>query len=182
MAGCRPLTEQEITDILQVACPKTRLLILVGLTFGTRISEALNITFGDISDEWITIKALKGGRVQTYPVPSSVTTAVEEVKALYTQKGLRVKKSTPLFVGRGDQPMSRQNASQQIKRLCAQVGIKGRVNTHSFRKNFVTAIYKKTGKDLAKTRLYSRHVSLGSLQHYIDSGTSMALVEELNWR
>ena len=181
MAGCRVLTRDEISRVLEAADPKTRLLVLTGLTFGTRISEALQMTFGDVGNEWVTIRALKKGKIQTYPVPGNITQAVEILRQLYIGNGVAVTGMTPLFLGIGSHAMSRQNASQQLKILMARLNITGRVNSHSFRKNFITAIYEKTGKDLAQTRIYSRHASLGSLQYYIETSSSTGLVNNLGW-
>ena len=48
MKGCRVLTDEEIRLILNELGVKDRALFLTCLTFGTRISEALDLTFADV--------------------------------------------------------------------------------------------------------------------------------------
>ena len=71
--------------------------------------------------------------------------------------------------------------SQRLKRLFKKARLDGKVNSHSFRKSFVTEIYRRTGKDLAQTRVYSRHNSLSSLQYYIETSADTGLVKDLSW-
>ncbi len=173
------ITEAEAAKVLGIADPPMKLFVLVGLTYGTRISEALNMTFGDIDSEWVRIKGLKGGKTQNYPVTDQVAAACRRLKEEYGA----VEETTPLFLGKcsRERSMSRQNLSQKIKRLFKEAGLDGKVNSHSLRKAFVTAIYNKTGKDLAQTRVYSRHTSLTSLQYYIETSSDTGLVKDLSW-
>ena len=179
MAGCRMITEAEAARVIALADPPMKLFVLVGLTYGTRISEALSMTFGDIDSEWVRIKGLKGGKTQNYPVTEQVAEACKGLRLEYEG----VDASTPLFLGRNSKTksMTRQNLSQRLKKLFSLAGLDGKVNSHSLRKAFVTAIYRKTGKDLAQTRVYSRHTSLTSLQYYIETSSDTGLVKDLSW-
>ena len=179
MAGCRMITRNEVDRVLTLATPTLRLFVLVGLTYGTRVSEALDMTFGDIDSEWVRIKGLKGGKTQNYEVTAEVKEACDLLKKSLGE----VDRFTPLFTGRNStsKPMTRQNLSQQLKKLFKAAGLDGKVNSHSLRKAFVTEIYNRTGKDLAQTKIYSRHRTLTSLQYYIETSTDTKLVKDLAW-
>jgi len=181
MAGVRRITDDEVRAALDTANIVDRAMLLIGLNFGTRISETLSLTFGDLAGSEVEIRAKKKGLIQRYPIPEQVRGVIAELRKYYHDKGVVVTGATPLFVSKSGRPVSRQAASQRMKRIFKRAGIEGRVNSHSLRKAFVTAIYEATGKDIAKTRLYSRHKSLANLQYYIDSGEATDLVEKLHW-
>jgi len=186
MNGCRPVTPEEIKRLKKKLKTRNRLLILTGLYFGTRISEALAITFGDVSGKWFNLKSEKGSSNKTYPIPDAYREMVERWRKELEAKGVRVTDKTPLFLSSFDQyatikPISRQQASQLIRRACMRLGIDGKVNTHSFRKSFVIKIYNMLDHDVRKTQDYSRHKNLTSLQYYLESAQDLDLVNELGW-
>ena len=181
MSGCRRLTDNEVQQVLANVKGKMRVLILVGLTYGTRVSESLALTVGDFKGDFVSIKALKGGIKQEYPISRRVKDEVELLAREYRNKGINVTDDTPLFCGVGGERMSRQNASQQIKKVFKEASLTGKVNTHSLRKSFVTKIYEKTGKDIIRTRLFSRHSSIDSLIAYIETCEDTGLVNTLEW-
>ena len=186
MNGCRPVTPEEVEWLKKKLKTKNRLLILTGLYFGTRISEALVITFGDVSGKWFSLKSEKGSSNKTYPIPEAYREMVERWRRELEAKGVQVTDKTPLFLSSfrryaTGRAMTRQQASQAIKRACERPGIVGRVNTHSFRKSFVIKIYQMLGHDIRKTQDYSRHKNLTSLQYYLESAQDLDLVNELGW-
>lgn len=181
MSGCRRLTDAEAERVLSSVDGKIKALILVGLTYGTRISESLAMTVGDFNGDFITIQGKKKGAKQTYPITPGVKKCVQDLVGIYRRGGMDITDKTPLFCGNGDACMSRQNASQQIKKVFKRLAINGKVNTHSLRKSFVTKIYEATGKDIIRTRLFSRHSSINSLIHYIETCEDTGLVNNLEW-
>jgi integrase len=80
-----------------------------------------------------------------------------------------------------NQHITRQLASSLVKKTVKTLGLEGKINTHSFRKSFVTKIYEMTGYNIAETKTYSRHKSLVNLEYYIKTTESTDLVEQLNW-
>lgn len=181
MKGCRVLTGDEIRVLMSNLSPRDRLLALTGLTFGTRISETLGLTFGDVAGKHLSIRSSKGSDNAVFPVPAPYREAVEAVREEYESGGIEVTPATPLFISRNGTTMTRQGASQIVKNTCHTLGIEGKVNTHSLRKSFVTAIYQKTNFDIAATKRYSRHKSLANLDYYISTTDTTELVNELNW-
>ena len=183
MKGCRTLTKSEISEILNTLSQRDKVLVLTGLTYGTRISETLSLTFGDVSGKILNINSLKGSENASFPIPSQYADEIGKLRAEYESNGIEVKSDTHLFLSRkGDnQSITRIQASRIIESTCEKLGIDGKVNTHSFRKTFVTAIYEKSNFNLALTKKYSRHKSLSNLDYYINTTSELDLVNNLTW-
>ncbi len=183
MKGCRVLTDEEIRLVLNELGIRDRALFLTCLTFGTRISEALAMTFGDVSSTTLYIKSSKGSETQRFPIPFSYRMAIEELGNYYKSKGIEIKDSSPLFISQKgrNQSITRQLASNVIKKVVLKMNLDGKINTHSFRKSFVTKIYEMTGYNIAETKAYSRHKSLVNLEYYIKTTENADLVEKLDW-
>lgn len=185
MKGCRVLTQEEIGALMETLSLRDQILMLTGLTFGTRISEALALTFDAVQGEYLAIHSTKGGENIAFPIPLVYQEKIAALQKWYESQGVEVTQATPLFLSQKGyytgKPMTRQAASQTIRKICRRLGIDGKVNSHSFRKCFVTAIYRATGNDLAQTKVYSRHKSLSNLDYYIHTAKDTSLVKELNW-
>ncbi len=183
MKGCRVLNDEEIRLILNELGIRDRTLFLTCLTFGTRISEALSLTFGDVSGSTLYICSKKGSESQGFPIPQAYRKVVNELKNWYAEKGVEVDAKLPLFISQKghNQSISRQLASNVIRNVTNKLNLDGKVNTHSFRKSFVSKIYEITGFNIAETKAYSRHKSLVNLEYYLRTTEKVDLVERLNW-
>ena len=183
MKGCRVLERHEVQALLAALAVRDRVLLLTGLTFGTRISETLALTFGDVTGRFLSINSAKGSDNVTFEIPARYQAEVAALRGFYAQSGRTVTDTTPLFLSRKGihQALSRQQASEILTTACARLGIEGKVNTHSARKTFVTRIYHLTGKDIAETKKYSRHQSLANLDYYISTTQDLSLVSQLDW-
>jgi len=183
MKGCRILTDNEIKLVLNELGVRDRVLFLTCLTFGTRISEALVLTFGDVAGNTLYIKSKKGSENQGFPIPDEYRNAINELKDWYLQKGIEINDKLPLFLSQKgrNESITRQLASTVIKNVSRSLNLDGKINTHSFRKSFVSKIYDLTGFNIAETKLYSRHKSLVNLEYYLKTTEKTDLVEKLNW-
>lgn len=181
MNGCRVLDKDEVAAILAELNPRDRLLVLTGLTFGTRIGETLALTFGDVAGDFLYIRSEKGSRNTTFEIPADYRAAVAALHVWYQERGVEVTDRTVLFRSQKGGAITRQASSAIIKATCHRLGIGGKVNSHSFRKCFVTAVYELSGRDIAQTKHYSRHKSLASLDHYISTTQTTGLVSALRW-
>lgn len=184
MKGTRVLTKTEVSLLLSTPNIRNRTMILTGLTFGTRISESLALTFGDVSGQHLRIQSSKKSNNEVFPIPEGYKDAVSELHWHYTDRGIKVTDVTPLFLSRkgyGQKSITRQQASQIIRKLCKEFGIEGKVNTHSLRKTFVTEIFERTGFNIFETKKYSRHKSLGNIEYYIGTTQERDLVNDLIW-
>ena len=181
MKGCRALSKNEVDTIMLKLDPKGRLLALTGLYFGTRISEALELNFSDVSGSRLALKSKKGSDNQTFDITLRYKQAVEAVKAQYQSKGWTVNADTALFLSQSGVRMKARAASYIVTNAARAAGIEGKVNTHSFRKSFVTSIYELSNFDIAKTKQYSRHKNLANLDYYISTTAGTELVNQLNF-
>ncbi len=183
MKGCRILADEEIKLVLNELGVRDRVLFLTCLTYGTRISEALALTFGDVAGSTLYIKSQKGSENQGFPVTEEYRRSINDLKNWYTEKGVKITDTLPLFLSQKGRkkPVTRQLASTVIKNVCRKLNLEGRINTHSFRKSFVSKIYEMTGFDIAETKAYSRHKSLVNLDYYLRTTEKVDLVERLNW-
>lgn len=181
MKGCRALTEAEVNGILADMGTRDRLLMMTGLYFGTRISESLSLTFGNVAGEYLYIRSAKGSDNAAFPIPTEYRQTVAALRAEYVSRGIEVNDHTPVFLSKHGVAMSRQAVGQIIKATCEKLGIGGKVSTHSLRKTFVTKIYNMTGFDIAQTKVYSRHKNIGNLDYYINTTKDTGLVLSLNW-
>ncbi len=183
MKGCKVLADEEIKVILDDLKIRDRLLFLTCLTFGTRISEALALTMGDVSGNYLYIRSKKGSDNQSFPIPKSYKTLVNKLMQDYERRGFQVSNNTPLFLSQKgyNKAITRQLASFTIKKVVKKHNLDGKINTHSFRKSFVNKIYELTGYNIVETLLYSRHKSLVNLESYIKTSQQPLLVEQLSW-
>lgn len=183
MKGCRVITDSEVKQVLDTMDIREKVLFLTGLNFGTRISESLSLTFGQVAGEYLQVKSKKNSDNVTFPIPANYKELVSELKAKYESQGVKVNAETFLFLSRKGEnnPISRIQASRIITAACKALGIDGKVNTHSFRKAFVTKIYELTGRDIIQTKMYSRHKNLSNLEYYIKTTDSTGLINQLSW-
>lgn len=187
MKGCRVLDKKEIQALLN-ACPdqKTRTLLMVGLYLGTRISESIQLTFGDFRGQTVKIRSLKNSADRELVIPSALKTEIEMLRQEYVDKGKEVRGSTPLFLSQKGGHITRQQASSMIKKVREKAQIQdadvpGKVAAHSLRKNFVTKIHELCNNNLPQVAIYSGHKNLNSLQAYIETTQKTDLTEELSW-
>ncbi len=183
MKGCRVLAMEEVKALLGGLSRRDRLLMLTGLHFGTRISETLALTFGDVAGRFLSIKSAKGSDNVTFEIPASYHTEVAALQTSYEQTGKIIRPETPLFLSRkgSNKATTRQQTSEVITAATQRANLDGKVNSHSARKTFVTRIYQMTGKDIAETKKYSRHKSLANLDYYIGTTQDLSLVGQLEW-
>lgn len=181
--GCRVISDDEVRMVLNELQVRDRALCLTCLTFGTRISEALALTFGDVEGSNLYLVSQKGSENISFPIPFAYKQVIKELKEWYEEREIKITSKSPLFISQKgkDKKISRQSASTLIKKTVKSLGLEGKINTHSFRKAFVTKIYEMTGFNIAETKTYSRHKSLVNLEYYIKTTETTELVEKLNW-
>lgn len=130
------LRRGELHDILKAAEEHSlrlhSLLTMLGLN-GMRISEALGIDIEDFGMErgWHTVRVhRKGGKTQTLPLAPPTAWAAQQYIARRT--------TGPLFITKTGARLSRNQAAEEIKAICRDLGITKRITPHSFRHAFVT--------------------------------------------
>lgn len=187
MKGSRVLTDEEVRLILNELKIRDRVMFLTCLTFGTRISEALALTFADVAGNTLYIRSSKGSDNQGYPISSSFRKELNHLKRAYHLQGISVTADLPLFVSQKGKyqryrSVTRQYACTVLKRVARKIGLDShKISPASGRKTMVSRIYSLTGNCLLETKLYSRHRSLANLEYYIKTTESTDLVTQLNW-
>jgi len=180
MIGTRPLTDTEARSVIESTdSARDKLIMLCGLTFGLRISESLSLNIKDLTGEYLSVKSLKNSSNQVYPINADVKAAFEALRQEYQNKGFSIDADTALFKNRSGVRMTRQAASNLIKKLSATMT--GKINTHSLRKTFINKIYKATNNDMVQTMSYSRHKTLNSIGHYLKANGDTSLVMSLKY-
>ena len=189
MRGARLLKKQEIQKFInQAPSLREQVLVKVGLFCGTRISEALGLKFKDFEDgEYITIKSLKGSRTRTLSLHPQLKNAIADLKKFYIDQGKDVSGDTPVFLSQKVKPggaqksLSRQAASELLKKMREAAKLAGRVTAHSLRKCFVTSLYSLLNNDLVALCAYTGHRSLDSLRAYIATTGKTDQTIKLSW-
>lgn len=182
----QPLTEEEITKLLQAAqktgraatrgrkpfemtrptAKRDTALILLLLDTGLRVSEAGRLTTGDID--------LETGAVQVQPHGTGRKTEPRTVyigkscrRALWrylAERGEDIPGVAPLFLTLNHRPMDRNSIRQVISRLGKRAGIKG-VHPHRLRHTFAVQ-YLKNGGNVFELQELLGHSSLEMVKHY----------------
>jgi integrase len=180
---------EEIKPLLsQAPDQRARTLVLAGLYLGTRISESLALNFGDFADgEFVTIRSLKGSRTRTLSLNPHLRSEIHELRKDYEGQGITVTEQTPLFLSQkmaddgGQKAISRQHAAFTIQKMKQAAGLAGRVTGHSFRKNFVTELYRLLDHNLVELAQYTGHRSLDALRAYIATTGRTDQTKQLDW-
>lgn len=179
MRGCRPLTEFEISRLLDLlsapAWHRERALVVLGLRTGLRLTSMLSLHIGDVAIAGevqnrirIRRRTTKGRRAgYDMPLHPQAATALQEyLDTLPDQSS-----GTYLFPGRWPGTrLSKTAGWRAIKRAFAAAGIAGaptEVGTHSLRKTFAQRIYTALGHDLVRTSYAMRHASVSTTIEYL---------------
>ena len=187
MQGARLITQDEIRTMLQEENQRDRMLIIVGLYFGTRISETVALTFGDFKGKYVKIRSVKKSNDRVLQIPDEFRQELERLRGYYLLKGCPVQDQTPLFLSQKRdelgqcKPIAKQHACLTIRRMREKYGLDERISAHSFRKSFTTKIHKLTNNNLVQTAIYTGHKSIDSLKHYIETTQETSLTKQLNW-
>ena len=182
MKGTRPLDNTEIR--LVSACfdgtfeVRNRGLFMLGVSIGSRISELLNLTIGDVyqngkpvTDLLFDRKIVKGGAVSrvSVPVNSDSRRAISDLITWHQDQYNCTHPSRPLFLSRNGQEtqrMSRRTAHDVLKTAFEAAGLNGHLAMHSLRKSFAQRLYDRTGDIFAVQEMLG-HKSVATTQKYL---------------
>jgi integrase len=130
--------------------------MLIGLLYctGLRISEALNLTLGDIDAQRSTLHVAKGkfGKQRLVPMSPSTLMALSDyltVRGRHAGTG----SSSPLFISAYDKALIYCQAYDAFCRLCRHCGLGGKPlpRLHDLRHNYACrrlALWRQEGKDI----------------------------------
>lgn len=181
MKGCRPLTENEKNQVLAAIDGRyqlrDRLLVLLGIYAGFRISEILSLKVKDVYQNGIvpnhvTVQRrnLKGKREgRSVVLHQAAKTAIIE----YVQNTPRLSHDSPLFLNQlGTKAISRQQAWNILEYAYSACGLTGTLGCHSLRKTFAASIYERSGHCLLKTKKALGHTDVRTTEKYLSFAES----------
>jgi len=156
MKGCRPLTQDEVKDILESFAgeyaARDRCLFVLGTLSGFRISEMLSLRVKDVSldgrvlDQVTVQRRNMKGKQQGRTVslhPRAQAAIRDQLQAL-AAAGLTGPDLYLFYSRKGfNQPITRQAAHAALKAVAVANGLGGKVGTHSMRKTFAAGIYER---------------------------------------
>jgi len=184
MIGCRPLTDTEI-DQLKVhptLSTRDRVLLVVGALTGFRVGELRTLQVQDIALGKATVRRrnMKGkDRSRTITLHPEALAAIEAL--VYEQK---LGPTSYLFQSQKgpNKPISARHAHRVLSAAFKELGLEGKVATHSMRKYFAGQVYEKSGKDIALTANMLGHRNVNSTLSYLSFQTETADALILNMR
>ncbi len=174
-----PLSPEQFAALLAAApSPAYRALWAIQRWSAARISEALSLTWADVTGNQITYRRANTKTRQTRQVPQGQSLQAE--LAAYRQAWIALHGHAPqpsevLFPGQNSttSPLSRQAADKALRQTCERIGLSG-VSLHSFRR---TAAQDAVGRGLPLhvVQALTGHQSLGSLGEYLQASESELL-------
>jgi integrase/recombinase XerC len=147
----RPLPEQYLHAIWDIADKQERAWIVLGLYCGLRASEAVSVRVEDIVDGPSLRIVGKGGRERVVPMRPEV---LEALRDLWPGTGRFFPKA------------NEKTASVRIGKLLRQVGCPPLYSFHSLRHSFGSATYK-ASRDIRLVQELLGHASLTTTQGYV---------------
>ena len=180
MKGCRPLTDQEVSEVAisfgGEYAARDRALFLLGVKAGFRISELLSLRVGDVLQagrlvDRVTVqrrhmkKKTEGRTVLLHPEAKAAL--ADWIEGL-TDNGTL---NTDTFVFRSrkgaNKPVSRIHVWRILREAYETNSMAGNLGTHSMRKTFANRIYDRLGHDLVKTQRALGHRNINSTVSYL---------------
>lgn len=170
---CRPLTDDELGAVLgELETPRDRLLLLMGVYTGFRVSELCQVRvmdvwqYGKAKSELTVSKAkMKGSKAsRTVALHAELREAITKLVVESEMKGTDF-----LFKSRNlaNSPISRSQAWRVLKRAFVTLELTGNVATHSMRKTFAMKIYEGSGGNIFTTQTILGHASATSTVSYL---------------
>ncbi len=140
---------------------------------GLRISEALGLTAGQISDRTDAVLRIagKGGKTRLVPVLPAAIAAITEYKRLCPHD---LDASMPLFRGARGGPLAPAIIQREMKKLRSALGLPDTATPHALRHSFATHLLGRGG-DLRAIQELLGHASLSTTQIYTGVDTERLL-------
>ena len=143
-----------------LAARDTALLLLIYAT-GLRISEALSLTFRQVSAEQVIIKG-KGNKERMVPLLPVIKSAVDGYVGACPYA---ITEDAPLFLGAKGKPLQPAVFQKQLRKLREWLGLPKSMTPHAFRHSFATHLLG-GGADLRTIQELLGHASLSTTQKY----------------
>lgn len=140
---------------------RDRLLFVLGINVGLRISDLLQLKIKDVLQDEVIITEQKTNKIRTFTINKAARNAIKNFL------GNEYNIEDFLFKSRkGDNPISRVAAWQVLNAAAARANIKGRIGTHTLRKTFGYWSYKQ-GIDITLLQRIFNHSTPAITLRYI---------------
>lgn len=141
------LPKGEIEVVLRALTPENRLACEISLCTGLRINDVLALTPEKVRKQRFTLREEKTGKVRRIRLPNTIV-----------GRALALSGQHYVFENRlnGRKHRTRQAVFKDLKKACANFGIKKNVAPHSLRKIYAVEEYERCG-DLKKVQKLLNH-------------------------
>lgn len=146
-------------DIIKYLHGKHKLIYIIGMHNGLRISDVLNlrVKHGLQPRSWIT--EIKTGKHKRIYIPTRIRQDLEKLCAGRPADDY-------IFTSDGGKHITRQAVWRAFKRAAAQTGQNINVGTHSMRKSYANKLLR-TGKSYKEIQAKLNHEQLGDTLRYL---------------
>lgn len=157
------LDREEVSSLLSVATsPRDRALVVLLVTEGLRVSEALALDLGSsetVRGHATVVVAGKGGRSDRIPLPPLV---LDAITALAQAEG---REDGPVFLGEDGDRLSRHGVSRALARLGRRAGLERTLTPHMLRATAITLALD-AGASLRDVQDLARHADPRTTRRY----------------
>lgn len=156
----KPLTEYEITKILNNVTQDVKNSLLIQLNTGLRISDIVRLKYSDIQFGKLEVIEKKTGKPQITKINMDLVQYVFEHRTILDSDYI-------FWNGKTKIDSIIRKIEKQIIKACDYENINSEfISTHSFRKTFATNAYKETN-DILVVQYLLNHSSVSVTQRYI---------------
>ncbi|WP_342429388.1 tyrosine-type recombinase/integrase [Neobacillus sp. FSL H8-0543] len=155
-----------IKMILRKQSQRDLLLFVFGINTGIRVSDLLSLKVDDIWDgakirEFLYLKDTNDEEASVYYINSAIQSELKNY--LYSYE---FNESDFLFKSKkNNQPITRQQAYRIINKAAKEVGIPGKIGTHTLRKTFGYHAYRKGIAISILMEIYNHHAPSETLRY-----------------
>jgi len=172
MKGCNPLSIDDIEALKKELSPRNRVIFVMGIRTGFRISELLSLDIKDVLNDDNSIKedvrvkkSKMKGKKEGRVIP--LHNEVKELLKIYLQE-CPGKMDEALFRSRWNTRLDRISFWESLKLACKRAGVPSeRIATHSMRKTFATNMNTIFHGDIYMLKEAMGHSSIDSTAKYI---------------
>lgn len=171
-----------IKDILKKHSKRDLSLFVLGINTGIRISDLLSLKVEDIWDEkgikeFLYLKEMNSDETKAYYLNKNVQHALEDYLNSYD-----FLESDYLFKSKKNNlPITRQQAYRIINKAAKEVGIPGKIGTHTLRKTFGYHAYRKGIAISIIMGIYHHHTPSETLRYIgVDKNEKLHIKIDVN--
>ena len=173
MAGCRPLSEVEVFQVLgALKNERDKLLFILGIRTGFRISELLALRVSDVYRDGAALPKVKVLKRYIKEKKGSREIPLHPQAQAMINLYVKTLRGPDLFPSRMGGTITRYTAHTMLKDGFKRAGLKGALATHSMRKSFAKKIYAALGHDLVSLRDALGHSNVSTTMDYVTPNQS----------